>query len=141
MHIAEFQQWVKNADERMRWNLLTTPQLLSHLTEEIGELTQSLNRIYGYAGKREEQLASLRHELMDVLWFLIKIANKFDVDLDVEVQSLVSRQSEWSTATIEGYRSELIAGLRTLDEELRAAESKLDWDSGLSQPGSDGGNP
>jgi NTP pyrophosphatase (non-canonical NTP hydrolase) len=125
MHIAEFQQWVKNADDHTQWNLLTTPQLLSHLTEEVGELAQSLNRIYGYAGNREEQLASVRQELTDVLWFLAKIANKFDVDLDVEAQGLVSRQSEWSTATIEEYRGELIAGMRTLDQELAAAKSKL----------------
>jgi NTP pyrophosphatase (non-canonical NTP hydrolase) len=125
MQIAEFQQWVKNADDRTQWNLLTTPQLLCHLTEEVGELAQSLNQIYGYAGKREEQLASVRQELTDVLWFLVKIANQFDVDLDVEAQGLVSRQSEWPTAMIEKYRGELIAGLRTLDRELAAAKSKL----------------
>jgi NTP pyrophosphatase (non-canonical NTP hydrolase) len=125
MHIAEFQQWVKKTDEETQWSLLTTLQLLSHLTEEVGELAQSLNRIYGYAEKREEQLANLRQELSDVFWFLVKIANKYDVDLDAEAQSLVSRQSEWSTATLERYRGELIVGMRTLDQELAAAKSKL----------------
>lgn len=125
MQIAEFQQWVKNTDEDTQWSLLTTLQLLSHLTEEVGELAQSLNRAYSYAGKREELLAGVRQELTDVLWFLVKIANKFDVDLDAEAQGLVSRTDEWSTATLERYRGELIAGLRTLDEELAAAKSKL----------------
>ncbi len=125
MHIAEFQQWVKNADDDTQWNLLTVLQLLSHLTEEVGELAQSVNRIYGYAGKQEEQLASLRQELSDVFWFLVKIANRFNVDLDVEAQGLMKRAGEWSAATIEVHRGELIASLRMLDEELSAAKSKL----------------
>jgi len=125
MHIAEFQRWVRNTDDHTQWNLLTTPQLLSHLTEEVGELAQSLNRIYGYAGKREEQLAGIRQELTDVFWFLVKIANKFDVDLDAEAQGLMGRMGEWSEATLERYRGELIAGLRTLDKELAAAKGKL----------------
>ena len=36
MHIAEFQQWVKDADDETQWNLLTVFQVLSHLTEEVG---------------------------------------------------------------------------------------------------------
>ena len=126
MHIAEFQQWVKHSDDHTQWNLLTTLQLLSHLTEEMGELAQSVNRIYGYAGNREEQLANLRQELSDVFWFLAKVANRFSVDLDAEAQSLIKRASEWPTATIEKHRGELIASLRTLDEELAVARSKLE---------------
>jgi NTP pyrophosphatase (non-canonical NTP hydrolase) len=45
MHIAEFQQWVKDADDQSQWSCLTTLQLLSHLTQEVGELAQSINRI------------------------------------------------------------------------------------------------
>jgi NTP pyrophosphatase (non-canonical NTP hydrolase) len=126
MHIAEFQQWVKDADAETQWNCLTTLQLLSHLTEEVGELARSINRIYGYVEEREEHLASLGREVMDVLWFLVKIANRFDVDLDVEAQGLVQRASEWTTGTVGKHRSELIASLRALDRELLAAKRSLD---------------
>jgi len=126
MHIAEFQQWVKDADDETQWNLLTTLQLLSHLTEEVGELARSINRIYGYAEEKEEHLASLGREVMDVFWFLVKIANRFDVDLDAEVQGLVKRADGWSMETISQHRRELVEALRTLDKELFAAKARLD---------------
>jgi NTP pyrophosphatase (non-canonical NTP hydrolase) len=126
MHIAAFQQWVKDADDETQWNCLTTLQLLSHLTEEVGELAQSINRTYGYVEQREEHLANLEREVVDVFWFLVKIANRFDVDLDVEAQGFVQRAGEWTTETIGKYRSELVASLQALDRELLAAKRSLD---------------
>ena len=66
MQIAEFQRWTKDTDRETQWNLITTPQLISHLTEEVGEVARSVNRIYGYADekvKREHQ-ANLGLELV-----------------------------------------------------------------------------
>jgi NTP pyrophosphatase (non-canonical NTP hydrolase) len=126
MHIDEFQQWVKDADDETQWNCLTTPQLLSHLTEEVGELASSINRIYGYVEEREAHLASLGREVMDVFWFLIKIANRFDVDLDVEAQGFVQRAGEWSVEMVRKHRGELIASLQALDQELLTAKRSLD---------------
>jgi NTP pyrophosphatase (non-canonical NTP hydrolase) len=126
MHIAEFQQWVREVDDETQWNCLTTPQLLSHLTEEVGELARSINRILSYAEEKDEHLANLGHELMDVFWFLVKISNRFDLDLDAETRSFVQRAGNRSAETAEKYRDELIAGLRSLDQELVAAKRSLD---------------
>ena len=126
MHIAEFQQWARDADDETQWSCLTTLQLLSHLTEEMGELARSINRIYGYVEEREEHLAGLGREVMDVFWLLVKIANRFDVDLDAEAQGFVKRTGEWSRETIEKHRNELIASLQALDQELLAAKRNLD---------------
>jgi NTP pyrophosphatase (non-canonical NTP hydrolase) len=126
MHMAEFQQWVKVTDKETQWNCLTTLQLLSHLTEEVGELAQSINRFFRYAEEKEEHLANLGHELMDVFWFLVKIANRFDLDLDAETRGFVQRAGEWSAETVAEYRAELIAGLKSLDQELLAAKRSLD---------------
>ena len=63
---------------------------------------------------------------MDVFWFLVKIANRFDVDLDAQAQGLVQRASAWTTDTVGKHRSELIASLRALDKELSVARGKLD---------------
>jgi NTP pyrophosphatase (non-canonical NTP hydrolase) len=122
MHIAEFQQWAKNTDRDTQWDLLTTLQLLSHLTEEVGELAQSINRIYGYPGEEDVHLANLRGELVDVLWFLIKIANKFEVDLDTEVGCFVQRMDK----NCGQYKGELLRGLQVLDQELSAAKRQID---------------
>lgn len=126
MQIDEFQQWVRDTDAETQWDCLTTLQLLSHLTEEVGELARSINRIYGYAQEREEHLAGLGREVMDVFWFLVKVANRFDVDLDVETRDLVRRAGEWTAETVGKHRSELIASLQTLDRELLAAKRALD---------------
>ena len=123
MTIAEFQQWTKDVDRDTQWELLTTVQVVCHLTEEVGELAQSINRIYEYTGEvREKHLANIRIELVDVTWFLIKIANRFDVDLDAEVKSFVERANQWP---IEKHHGKLVEGLRTLDKELLKARSEL----------------
>jgi len=126
MHIGAFQQWVQRTDAETQWNCLTTPQLMSHLTEEVGEVARAINRIYGYAEEKEAHLANLGREVMDVFWLLVKIANRFDVDLDAEAQGFVERTGEWSAETVEKHRSELIASLRALDQELLAAKRSLD---------------
>jgi len=126
MQIGEFQQWVKDADDESQWSCLTTLQLLSHLTEEVGEVARAINRIYGYAEEREAHLANLGREAMDVFWFLIKIANRFGIDLDAQAQGFIQRAGEWSVDMAGKHRSELIAGLQALDRELVAAKRSLD---------------
>jgi NTP pyrophosphatase (non-canonical NTP hydrolase) len=123
MKIAKFQQWTRNADANTQWNLLTTPQLLAHLTEEIGEVAQSVNRIYGYAQgeEKEQQLANLKLELVEAFWFLIKLANRFDIDLDSEVENFVGNADEW----LDKYHSVLVRGLQSLDRELSVAKDAL----------------
>jgi NTP pyrophosphatase (non-canonical NTP hydrolase) len=123
MTIAEFQQWTRDFDKNTQWELLTTAQVVCHLTEEVGELAQAVNRIYEYSGEvREKYLANLSGELVDALWFLIKVANRFDVDLDAEVRSFVERADQWPP---EKHQSKLVGGLRTLDEELSKARGEL----------------
>ena len=131
MEIAEFQKWVENTDRDTQWDLLTTLQLLAHLTEEVGELAQSINRIYGYAEERERCLANMGGELVDVFWFLVKLASKFGVDLDSEAQGFIKRADRRTTEAIEKYRSELMDSLRTLDKELSEARSQLDLEDKL----------
>ena len=126
MHIEEFQQWVKDTDDATQWSCLTTLQLLSHLTEEVGEVARAINRIYGYAEEREAHLANLGREVMDAFWFLVKIANRFGIDLDAEAQRFIQRAGEWMVDMAGKHRSELIAGLRALDQELVAAKCSLD---------------
>lgn len=110
-------------DRDTQWELMTTLQAVSHLTEEVGELAQSVNRIYEYTGEvQEKHLANVRCELVDAFWFLIKIANKFDVDLDAEVESFVKRADQWP---IEKHHGKLVEGLRTLDRELLRARNEL----------------
>ncbi len=123
MTIAEFQQWTREFDRDTQWELLTTAQVVCHLTEEVGELAQAINRTYECSGEvREKYRANLSGELVDTLWFLIKIANRFDVDLDAEVKSFVERANQWP---VEMYHGKLVEGLTTLDKELSKARGEL----------------
>ena len=124
MKISEFQQWTKDTDRATKWDLLTTIQIMSHLTEEMGELAQSINRINDYKGEiQEKHSANLKRELVDVFWFLVKIANRYDVSLEDGVEDLVKRANSWP---IDQYRSQLKEGLISLDKELTKAKEELD---------------
>lgn len=46
MQLAEFQEWVRGNDQETQWHLLTMPQLLCHLAEEVGELIRAVNHGY-----------------------------------------------------------------------------------------------
>jgi NTP pyrophosphatase (non-canonical NTP hydrolase) len=124
MQITEFQKWIRDTDRDTQWDLLTTPQILSHLTEEIGEVAQSVNRIYGYSSmaEREEHLANLEIELVEAFWLLAKLANRFDIDFDGAVEHFVDCSGEW----LHKYRYRLMRGLQSLDSELSRAKSSLD---------------
>lgn len=125
MQIAEFQQWTKNTDGNTQWDLITTPQLVSHLTEEIGEVAQSVNRICGHAEEKHEHRANLGLELVEAFWFLLKIANRFSIDLDAEAGDFVESADEWQ----DKYSDDLMSSLRALDRELSKAKRKLAWTS------------
>jgi len=57
--------------------------MMARLTEETGELSRVLNHVYGMKKKKEnEVLNSIEEELGDLLYTIVCIANKFDIDLD-----------------------------------------------------------
>jgi NTP pyrophosphatase (non-canonical NTP hydrolase) len=121
MHISEFQRWTRDVDSSTQWDLITTPQLISHLAEEVGEVAQSVNRICGYPEEREKRLANLGVELVDVFWLLAKIANRFDINLEREVEGFIERANTGK----ERYHNKLVSGLRALDGELSKARREL----------------
>ena len=127
MQISEFQQRTKEIDNNTQWDLLTTPQLLCHLTEEIGEVAQAVNRLCAYKEGEtgEKYRANLALELVDAFWFLVKIANRYDVNLDLEAENFVERTANWG----DKYHSQLVRKLRNLDAELSTAKGKLDLET------------
>lgn len=124
MQISEFQQRTKEIDNNTQWDLLTTPQLLCHLTEEMGEVAKAVNRLCAYTEgeAREKYRANLVLELVDTFWFLIKIANRYDINLDLEAENFVERTANWG----DKYHSQLVGKMRNLDAELSTAKDKLD---------------
>ena len=125
MQISEFQRWVRGVDQCTQWSLLTTPQLMSHLTEDVGEVARCINRLCEDRDNREDLLANLAAELVDAFWFLVKLAIKFDVDLDSAARAFVGCAEERPAGIAAEHRQELISGLSNLDKELAAARTEL----------------
>lgn len=66
MIINNFQKWTSELDRETNWDKISSLQIISHLTEEIGELARSINRIFEYRGDiRQEHLENLKVELVD----------------------------------------------------------------------------
>jgi len=102
-------------DEETGGNRLTRIQLLSHLCEETGELARSINRVYEYRDEtQKEHTENIRIEVVDILWFVFKIAERFSIDVESEVRSFVERADSWA----DRHGSKLENALESLKDEL-----------------------
>ena len=64
----------------------------ARLAEEVGELGRLLNHIYGSKPKKvEEAQQELGEEIADILFALICIANRHDIDLDDELDKVLNK--------------------------------------------------
>ncbi len=118
MTLGEFQTWTRLHDKRTGWNRLTRIQLLAHLFEEAGELAQSVNRTYEYRDKiQQKHIHNIKIEIVDILWFVFKIADRFDVNVERELCSFVERADSWPQ---EKHGSKLLHALAALGEELES---------------------
>ncbi len=62
------------------------------LVEEVGEVGRLLNHLYGDKPKKQEEATQeLGGDLADVLYGLICIANRHNVDLDIEMEKVIKK--------------------------------------------------
>ncbi|PCI20911.1 nucleotide pyrophosphohydrolase [Candidatus Wolfebacteria bacterium] len=58
-------------------------EIMTHITEEVGELARELNHLYGQKKKKDsEDIKELADEISDVMFILICLANSHGIDLD-----------------------------------------------------------
>lgn len=75
---AAVDAWISRFEEGY-WPPLS---ILARLTEEVGELARELNHRYGPKRKKpEEPDADLALEIADILFVLISLANRENIDL------------------------------------------------------------
>lgn len=90
----DFKRAQEKIDNRIKelggyWQPLS---MLARLTEEVGELSRAMNIKYGdKRSKHEKDGRELQRELADVLFTILAIANKCDVDID---EALVKKMAE-----------------------------------------------
>lgn len=75
--------------EKPYWHPLSQ---LARMIEEVGELARLLNHLYGDKPKKQtEARQELGGEIADVLFTLICLANSQDIDLDEEMQKVITK--------------------------------------------------
>ena len=126
MTLHDFQEWTREQDQKSKWNNITRLQLVSHLVEEVGEMVRSVNRTYEYRGEiSKEHQENLKTEIVDSLWFIFKIANSFQIDIENELSSFKTRASSWPD---DKFRSNLKNGLSAINLEIKKAKENLEID-------------
>lgn len=83
VNISEMQAQVEAYDERFGWDKDKVCHVALHIMEELGEVSRRILRYEGYK-KEEFNQKELAEELTDMLYLTLKLANKFDIDLDEE---------------------------------------------------------
>ncbi len=64
----------------------------ARVVEEVGEVGRLLNHLYGDKPKKQEEARQeLGEEIADVLFALICIANRHDIDLDAEMEKVLAK--------------------------------------------------
>ena len=65
---------------------------LARLTEEVGELAREINHRFGEKTKKQDEPeGSLAHELADILFVVICIANSQGIDLDEAFEAMMAK--------------------------------------------------
>jgi NTP pyrophosphatase (non-canonical NTP hydrolase) len=113
--IREFQEWTRQRDQATGWDAISPLQLMVHLTEEVGEVAQAINRIYEYRDDTAQKYrASLGTELVDLIWFVAKLASRYGVDLEAQVRAMVERAESRAP---DHYRYQLAAAIESLEAD------------------------
>ena|ERR1700712_2816119 len=80
--LADYQTYIKTICEERGWDERTDIEKMLFLTEEVGEVAKEIRKhagIYGY--KTPETTDGLGEELVDVLNYILDIANVYNIDL------------------------------------------------------------
>ena len=89
-NLKGFQEQVIRYDKKYGWERDDASHIVLHLAEELGEISRRILRHEGY--KLEEfSRKELGQELTDLLYLTLKLANKFDIELDAEWEEMWGR--------------------------------------------------
>lgn len=81
--LGDYQAFVKDFCDQKGWDKRTPTEKMLFLTEEVGELAKEIRKQAGtYGYKKPETTIELSEELIDVLNYVIDIANMFEIDLE-----------------------------------------------------------
>lgn len=87
------QRDVAEFDRKHGWDSDTPAQAALHAVEELGELAREILKEEGYK-KGCADRKEMSGELMDLLYLILKIANKYDIRLEDEWRETLERYTK-----------------------------------------------
>ncbi len=85
--LLEYQQFIRDICKQRGWDNRSALEKMLFLTEEVGELAKEVRKqagVYGY--KKPESNHEIAAELVDVLNYVIDLANMYNVNLEQAFQ-------------------------------------------------------
>src|ERR1044071_366976 len=99
MSLSESQQRVDAWISRFEEGYFPPLTNLARLTEEVGELAREINHRYGQkTKKKDEPEGDLAMEIADILFVLICIANREEIDLQAAFDRMMEKVERRDTA-------------------------------------------
>ena len=80
-NLIKLQKDVSDYDEKYGWEGDKASHITLHMAEELGEISRRILRFEGYKIEKFDK-NELGEEITDLLYLTLKLANKFDIDLD-----------------------------------------------------------
>jgi len=93
MDITEMQDQVRKFDLKHKWDKDEPTQIALHAVEELGELARELLKEEGYK-KGQASKTEISSELMDLLYLILKLANKYNISIDSEWRKTIERYAK-----------------------------------------------
>jgi NTP pyrophosphatase (non-canonical NTP hydrolase) len=126
--IQEYQRWFAGYDRQRGLDLVEPSQMTVHLMEEVGEVAREVLYLEGYRDPetRSDGLSRLSEELGDVLVFVTKIAQHYDIEMETVMQNVVSKaEGRWPLAEAEREMDRYVAHQQAAWAERAAAWAAL----------------
>ena len=80
--IAEYQQYLKEVVVERGFDKETVSEVFTILVEEVGELAKAIRKSNGQKVYSDSKHHDLEEEAADVLFMLLDVCNRLDIDLE-----------------------------------------------------------
>lgn len=97
MNLQGYQQLIGTLARERGYESETPSEVFMLLVEEVGELGKAIRKESGMKISEHSKKHELEHELADVFWLVIDLANRFDIDLEkaFEEKEAINQKREY----------------------------------------------
>lgn len=80
--LSQLQSYIDEVCRERGWDKRAVTEKMLFLTEEVGEVAKAVRKELGYDKDKPETTEHLAEELVDVLNYVLDIANQYDIDME-----------------------------------------------------------